>query len=201
MSEIQMFYVVSDYNHDNFYRYSLKGYSLLTLAETRAKDETKDQKTQYIHRHSLEVVKTFKVDDKPKETTTGKHSCKFEKCSETQRKIAYGDDNFDDYCWFHCAVSWYIMRKSQEVKNGEETKIYAIPKMTKTKAKKLLKELVDNYDEIESYNEQNVTMKENFFGHLLDAGVARMDEYAFISRSKKSLKGIAIGLIEGGDLL
>ncbi len=200
MSEIQMFYIVSDYNHDGFYRYSLKGYNLLTLAETSAKEQTENQTTKYIHRHSLEVVKTFKVDDKPRETTTGKHFCKFENCSETQRKMYHGDSH-DDYCWFHTAVTWYTMTKSYEVKNGEETRVYAVPKMTKAKARKLLKELVDIFDEIESYNDKFVAMREKFFANLLHAGVARMDEYAFISRSKKSLKGIVIGLIEGGNLL
>ncbi len=198
--EIIMSYIISSYNKDGFYRYSLNGHTLLTTAEKSAKEQTTNQATKYIHRHSLEVVKTFKVDDKPRETTTGKHFCQFEKCQETKRKM-YGGNNWDDYCWFHTAVDFYTKRKSMETANGKERVIYAVPKLRKSQALKLLEELIENYDDIESYTDTKVAMRTKFFDNLLKVGVARMDEYAFISRSKDTLRGIVVGLIEAGDLL
>ncbi len=156
MTEKRVFYQVSDRNYDSFYEHQLTGTNLLTVAEEEAKKQTSNQNTRYIHRHTLEVLKTFKVEDKPKQTQLNKHTCKYEKC--TKAVVLDGKNSGSsvlfEYCHTHIAIIWHgkLSRKFAVIGKYQERPEYLMPKIAKSKALKLLKIVVDYHENCDGYS-------------------------------------------------
>ena len=104
MNEKLTFYENTSYKKSDFRKYNLKGQILLILAEKKAKESASNHTTIFIHRHILEVRKTFKVTDTPKETTPSANICEFEKCEKP--KHTDRNNNWRDFCSLHTAVQW-----------------------------------------------------------------------------------------------
>ena len=209
MNEKHIFYQISDRKEDSFYASNLSGTNLLTVAEEEAKGQTKNQHTRYIHRHTLEVIKTFKVEDKPKETQINRKTCKFEQC--TKAVVLDGKNSGSsflfEYCHLHAGIVWHgnLAREFHKENKYVEKKHYEMPKLAKAKAEKLLKIVVDYHENCDGYSSYHETERDYLVSEVRKAGMTPAIYPRYTPKNlephlKETIRQMCYTIVEAGGL-
>jgi hypothetical protein len=199
MSEFFTVYRVDWSDNDDFKSQNLKGFSLLSNAEVEAKSQTQNQATRYIHRHTLEIVKQYKVEDKPQAVKKHEFVCNFENCNREQR-IKFSD-NHGEYCLFHTALMWHNYRESSKLERVENQSIFC-PTLKPAIAREFVEDLVLCEPHLDAYYGEMETERENLEEAIFEAGIHDISaEDSPIELSKYNIKELISAIIEGGKLV
>ncbi len=175
MSKTLIFYKVSTSQTDSYYTDNLTGTNLLTVAEEQAKEETKNQATRFIHKHTLETYKTFKVEDKPRQTRINKQICDFEGCNKAPVLGVNegGTSHLCDYCHIHAGLLWHAQLSRSFVEDNKygDPPYFTMPKTTKANAERLLRRLINHHEHCDKYGTQYEGEREILIDALKKAGM------------------------------
>lgn len=137
MKEKITFYKVSSYGESGYGLQKKDIISSLTESENIAKQQaTETREVHYIHKHTLEVVKNFKIKDAPK-VAKFHHFCQYAECP--LEAIKDSNNGQRPFCSLHTALHWRNMRTKGCI---DDQMIIKMKKIPQKKGEALLKDIV-----------------------------------------------------------